>query len=87
MREVVEVGDDVDVTRLPAYLQHALDGGPYISAAMDVTRSEAGRYNTGVRRLMLRGARETGVDVVAPSDLRAAYREAREEGDPSRSPS
>jgi 2,5-furandicarboxylate decarboxylase 1 len=82
VREVVQVGDDVDVTRLPAYLQHALDGGPYISAAMDVTRSETGRYNTGVRRLMLRGARETGVDVVAPSDLRAAYREAREQGRP-----
>jgi UbiD family decarboxylase len=82
VREVVQVGDDVDVTRLPAYLQHALDGGPYISAAMDVTRSESGRYNTGVRRLMLRGPRETGVDVVAPSDLRAAYREARETGRP-----
>lgn len=81
VREVVQVGDEVDVTRLPAYLQHALDGGPYISAAMDVTRDASGRYNTGVRRLMLRGARETGVDVVAPSDLRAAYRKAREQGE------
>ena len=81
VQEVVEVGDDVDVTKLPAYLQHELDGGPYISASMDVTRDDAtGRYNTGVRRLMLRGRATTGLDLVSPSDARALYRRAREAG-------
>lgn len=81
VHDVVVTGDDVDITRLPAYLQHELDGGPYISASMDVTRDpESGRYNTGVRRLMLRGRATTGVDLVAPSDARALYRRAREAG-------
>jgi len=81
VQEVVVTGDDVDLTRLPAYLQHELDGGPYISASMDVTRDpDSGRYNCGVRRLMLRGRATTGLDLVAPSDGRAAYRRAREAG-------
>jgi len=58
-----------------------LDGGVYISAALDVTKHpETGRFNTGVRRLMVRGPRETGIDAVAPSDMRAYYRRARELG-------
>lgn len=81
VKAVRQVGDDIDLTRLPAYLQHELDGGPYISASMDVSRDpETGRYNTGVRRLMVRGPNETGVDMVAPSDLRGYYRRAREAG-------
>lgn len=81
VREVLLVGDRADLTELPAYLQHEYDGAPYISAALDVSKHpETGRYNIGVRRLMLRGPRETGIDVVSPSDLRAYYRRARELG-------
>lgn len=83
VKEVVAVGDAADLTLLPAYLQHELDGGVYISAALDVTKHpETGRFNTGVRRLMVRGPRETGIDAVAPSDMRAYYRRAREIGRP-----
>jgi UbiD family decarboxylase len=44
---------------------------------MDFTR-DAGRgvTNVGIRRLMLRGRREAGVDLNAPSDLRAIYQAA-----------
>jgi 2,5-furandicarboxylate decarboxylase 1 len=78
VQEVCQRGSDVDLTRLPAYLQHEWDGAPYISAALDVTRDpNSGHCNAGVRRLMLRGPRETGVDMVAPSDLRALYRRVR----------
>lgn len=81
VKAVRQVDDQVDLTRLPAYLQHELDGAPYISASMDISRDpDTGRYNTGVRRLMLRGPNETGVDMVAPSDLRGYYRRAREAG-------
>src|SRR5262249_35443952 len=31
----VLTGDDIDLTRLPFYLQHEMDGGPYISSAID----------------------------------------------------
>ncbi len=81
VQEVIERAEEADLSTLPAYLQHDLDAAPFLSGAMDVSRHpETGRYNIGVRRLMLRGPRETGVDMVAPSDLRAYYRRARELG-------
>ncbi|MGH3367206.1 MAG: UbiD family decarboxylase [Nocardioidaceae bacterium] len=81
LHDVVLTGDSVDVTALPAYLQHEEDGGPYISAALDVSNSPStGQVNLGVRRLMLRSRDETGVDIVAPSDLRAYYTQARDRG-------
>src|SRR6202044_2432478 len=74
VQQVVLTGDDADLTQLPINLQHGLDGGPYISAAIDYARdAKTGLMNVGVRRLMLRGRQEAGVDVVSPSDLRAIY--------------
>ena len=69
-----------DLTALPVHLQHTFDGAPYISASMDFTR-DGERTNIGIRRLMLRGRREAGVDLNAPSDLRAIYQAAVGRGD------
>src|SRR5215831_9239222 len=67
VQEVVATGAEVDLTKLPAHLQHGKDGGPYISAGMDFTRDAATRLaNVGLRRFMLRGRTTTGVDLVAP---------------------
>jgi 2,5-furandicarboxylate decarboxylase 1 len=75
-QEIVWTGDDADLTRLPAHLQHGEDGSLYISAGIDITRSVDGaKRNVGYRRLMLRGRREAGIDLVAPSDLRRIYGE------------
>lgn len=74
VHQVKFTGDDADLTRLPAHLQHACDGGPYISSSIDyVIDPDTGMTNTGCRRLMLRGRQETGIDLVAPSDLREIY--------------
>jgi len=74
VQEVVLTGADVDLTKLPVHLQHGKDGGPYISAGMDFARDPAtGLVNVGLRRFMLRGRATTGVDLVAPSDLRNIY--------------
>jgi 2,5-furandicarboxylate decarboxylase 1 len=71
---VVLAGADADVTKLPVHLQHGADGGPYISASIDyVIDPKTGFTNVGLRRLMLRSEHETGIDLVAPSDLRAIY--------------
>ena len=73
-QEVVWEGEDADFTRLPVHLQHELDGAPYISAGIDITSSLDGtKRNVGYRRIMLRGRREAGIDLVAPSDLRGMY--------------
>lgn len=79
--QVTLVGDEVDLTQLPVHLQHHRDGAPYISAAIDITRKATpGWFNVGCRRLMLRGPRETGIDLNAPSDLRLRYLEAAADG-------
>ena len=73
--------DEPDLTALPVHLQHGLDGGPYISAAIDFALDPSnGWTNVGVRRLMLRGRREAGVDLNSPSDLRALYEAAVKQG-------
>jgi UbiD family decarboxylase len=78
---VVLTGDEADLTTLPVHLQHGMDGGPYISASVDfVLDPSNGWTNVGVRRLMLRGRREAGVDLNSPSDLRALYEAAARQG-------
>lgn len=74
VQEIVWTGDDADFTRLPVPFQHERDGGPYLSSTLDFTiNPETGLTNLGCRRMMLRGRREAGVDLNAPSDLRAIY--------------
>jgi len=80
-QEVVLTGEQADLTALPVHLQHGMDGGPYISASIDFTVDpSSGWTNVGVRRLMLRGRREAGVDLNSPSDLRALYEAAAKQG-------
>jgi 2,5-furandicarboxylate decarboxylase 1 len=40
VQQVVATGDEIDLTRLPVHLQHGLDGGPYISAALDFAHNK-----------------------------------------------
>jgi 2,5-furandicarboxylate decarboxylase 1 len=82
VQQVVLTGEDADFTTLPVHLQHGLDGGPYLSASIDYARdARTGHTNVGVRRLMLRGRQEAGVDLVSPSDLRAIYEAAVARGE------
>lgn len=82
-QDVVLTGDHADLTALPVHLQHGLDGAPYISSSMDiVVDPRNGLTNVGIRRLMLRGRREAGVDLVSPSDLKAIYEYQSARGEP-----
>jgi 2,5-furandicarboxylate decarboxylase 1 len=77
VQQVVLKDDDADLTALPVHLQHAADGAPYISAGIDYALFPGtGFTNVGCRRIMLRGPRQAGVDLIAPSDMRAIYLEA-----------
>ncbi len=83
VQQVVLTGEAADLTALPVHLQHGLDGAPYISASIDyVVDARTGWTNVGIRRLMLRGRREAGVDLVSPSDLRAIYEASAAAGRP-----
>ena len=82
VQEIVLTGTDADLTRLPAHLQHAYDGAPYISASIDYcVDPRTGITNSGMRRIMLRGPHEAGIDLNAPSDLRAIYQAAVARGE------
>jgi UbiD family decarboxylase len=82
-QEVVLTGAQADLTALPVHLGHGADGAPYISASMDfVVDPTTGWTNIGIRRLMLRGRTEAGVDLNSPSDLRALYEASAAAGKP-----
>jgi UbiD family decarboxylase len=77
VQEVVQEGKHADLCALPVHLQHGEDGAPYISAGLDFSAKRGtGHTNVGCRRIMLRGPRTAGIDLIAPSDLRANYLEA-----------
>jgi UbiD family decarboxylase len=82
VHEIVQTGKDADLTTLPVHLQHGLDGAPYISASIDYARDgNTGTTNIGCRRMMLRGPRAAGIDLNAPSDLRALYQRTVAKGE------
>jgi UbiD family decarboxylase len=83
VQQVVLKGDDADLCALPVHLQHGADGAPYISASIDYAMFPGtGFTNVGCRRIMLRGPRQAGVDLIAPSDMRAIYLEAAARKEP-----
>jgi len=82
VQDIVLTGSDVDLAILPVHLQHGKDGGLYISAGMDFARDPStGLVNVGLRRFMLHGRATTGIDLVAPSDLRTIYLAALARGE------
>jgi 2,5-furandicarboxylate decarboxylase 1 len=82
-QEIVLTGAQADLTALPVHLQHGDDGAPYISSAVDfVVDPATGWTNVGIRRLMLRGRQEAGIDLNSPSDLRAIYEASAATGKP-----
>ncbi len=82
VQQVVLKGDEADLCALPVHLQHGEDGAPYISAGLDFMQfRDSGFTNVGCRRIMLRGPRQAGIDLIAPSDLRAIYLEAVAKGE------
>ncbi len=82
VQQVVLTGTDADVSKLPIHLQHSYDGAPYVSASIDYAVDKlTGHTNVGVRRLMLRGRYETGIDLHTPSDLKAIYEAAVARGE------
>jgi 2,5-furandicarboxylate decarboxylase 1 len=82
VQDVVLQGEAADLCALPVHLQHGDDGAPYISAGLDVMRfADTGFTNVGCRRIMLRGPRQAGIDMIAPSDARAIYLDAVARGE------
>jgi 2,5-furandicarboxylate decarboxylase 1 len=83
VQQIVLKDDEADLCALPVHLQHGADGAPYISGGIDYALfPDTGFTNVGCRRIMLRGPRQAGVDLIAPSDMRAIYLEAAARNEP-----
>jgi len=81
-QEVVLRGKDVDLTAIPYPLMHVLDGGPYLSGTLVVSKDREFGRNVGSYRLMYRTPTETGIDLVSPSDMRFYYQRQLDRGKP-----
>ena len=70
VHEVIEAGDDVDLSRLPLVTHSEKDVGPYVTAGAVIARDpETGRRNVSINRMMLVGPRETGIRMMPPQQL------------------
>ncbi len=74
VQKVVLEQNDVDLTKLPFYVQHQFDGSAYLSSGIDYCIDpDTGTTNVGCRRLSLRNSKTAGTNVTAPSDLKRIY--------------
>ena len=80
VKDVIKVGDDVDLSAIPVPLVSMLDGGPYITSAVGISRDPDYGRNVGCYRFMIRSEKETGVDLVGASDLKLFYERAFKQG-------
>ncbi|AWN23933.1 menaquinone biosynthesis decarboxylase [Deinococcus irradiatisoli] len=62
VQEVVWRGDEVDLTRLPVLKCWPLDGGPFVTLPLVITKDpETGERNMGMYRMQVMGQRVTGM--------------------------
>ena len=74
VKEVIQKGDDVDLTMLPIVTHSEMDAGPYITAgAMVVKDPETGIRNIGVYRHMLFSKNQMGIHLAETSHSNLIY--------------
>ncbi|MGE5527018.1 MAG: UbiD family decarboxylase [Rhodospirillaceae bacterium] len=81
-RQLVRVGDDVDLFSLPIPMSSIYDGGPMITAGIVMARDEEYGVNSGVYRFMVKEKNLTGIDIVTPNNMRLFAQRAYEAGRP-----
>jgi len=83
VQDVVLTGKDVNMSDLPVPTVFELDSGPFITAAVGITRNpRTGHLNVGVYRTLILGRNIVAVNASSLSDLRTFYRHAEETGEP-----
>ncbi len=64
VKEVVQVGNAVDLTELPCMRHHEQDGGPYVDMASVLVDRHTGVYNLSYHRMEIKGPNLTSMLVV-----------------------
>src|SRR3954468_18791656 len=81
-REVVMVGDDVDLYKLPIPMSSIYDGGPMITAGVVIAKDPEFGINSGVYRMIVKEKALTGIDIVTPNNMRLFAQRAFERKEP-----
>jgi 2,5-furandicarboxylate decarboxylase 1 len=81
-REVVLMGDEVDLFKLPIPMSSIFDGGPMITAGVVITRDPELGINSGIYRFIVKEKSLTGIDIVTPNNMRLFAQRAFEAGRP-----
>ncbi len=80
-REVMAVGEEVDLYELPIPMSSIYDGGPMITAGVVIARDPELGMNSGMYRFIVKEKNLTGIDLVTPNNMRLfadrAYRAGR----------
>jgi len=78
-REVVRMGDDVDLYKLPIPMSSIFDGGPMITAGVVIARDPELGLNSGIYRFIVKEKNLTGIDIVTPNNMRLFAQRAFEQ--------
>src|SRR5712675_2689774 len=81
-REVVLMGDDIDLYKLPIPMSSIFDGGPMITAGVVIARDPELGINSGIYRFIVKEKSLTGIDIVTPNNMRLFAQRAYESGRP-----
>jgi 2,5-furandicarboxylate decarboxylase 1 len=81
-REVVMLGDDVDLYKLPIPMSSIFDGGPMITAGVVIARDPELGMNSGIYRFIVKEKSLTGIDIVTPNNMRLFAQRAFERKEP-----
>ncbi|MFQ5691417.1 MAG: UbiD family decarboxylase [Nitrospinota bacterium] len=64
VKEVIKIGDEVDVNEFPICTYHEKDAGKYITAGLDLMRDpDTGVNNIGIYRLMVKDRNSFGIQI------------------------
>jgi len=69
-RDVIVVGEDVDLYKLPIPMCSVFDGGPVITAGIVIARDPELGINSGIYRFLVKEKALTGIDLVTPNNMR-----------------
>jgi len=81
-KQVMEVGEEVDLYRLPIPMSSIYDGGPMITAGVVIAKDPEYGMNSGMYRFMVKEKSLTGIDIVTPNNMRLFASRAYEAGRP-----
>jgi 2,5-furandicarboxylate decarboxylase 1 len=69
-REVMHLGEDVDLFKLPIPMSSIFDGGPMITAGVVIAKDPELGWNSGIYRFIVKEKALTGIDIVTPNNMR-----------------